>query len=261
VGVGMLVEESVGQGISAVEREIQLAGLKINRAMDTKYVYKTSLTAKLLKSAQDMRGSVIPDQSDNTQAVECVRIDFLDGRMILQNILQNAKVLAHHILVKSLSVFKILGIQKLCAVCAGTVFDFAEDAVMIFKELDDVFLGICFQIYEISAQIISELVIELILIVEEMSILFVIHLGDKKLIAVAVQIGILLLIGQLIKMEDRIIIISGTVLEMAADHISSNLESAPVTDFLSPVDCDHEIAPSGAAQYSEFIFQHIFSHV
>ena len=41
-------------------------------------------------------------------------------------------------------------------------------------------------------------------IIEEMSIILIIHLGNEKLIAVTVKIGIFLLIRQLIKMKNGI---------------------------------------------------------
>ena len=106
---------------------------------------------------------------------------------------------------------------------------------------------------EIPADVVGEILVELLFFVENIGVVFVMEQGVEPLVAHTGQIGVALPVIHGPESEDQIVIITGAVTDGAVDDIQQSIELVLAGFLMDAVDDGEQFLETGTPQYPENI--------
>ena len=182
--------------------------------------------------------AVIGKQCHDPVGVDGVGINGGQIGMLLQLFLDNAKPVSGigDVIIHLMQVFEFALNQPFNALAAFAGGGFGKDGILVGHKGDKFIVGQVRYRPEVPADIVRESLVELLLLVENVGVVFVVEQGVEPLVAHAGQISVALPVVHSPESEDQIVIITGAIADGAVDDIQQGIELALPGLFVDTVD-------------------------
>ena len=240
----------------------ELSGLLVDgdvEPAEAEIVHKVPVISGLARGINQM-GLAVHDYGLHTDAVDRFRMQLGHLRMLLDDLLDNAEALFLTVLIQLLNALEVSDLQLFYTSARVEVVGLAEDIFLVFHEFLELVEALSLDIEPLAAEVFFIRAVEAALIMQLLSLFLIVARHDYPLVFEAGDIGLSQARGNIVKMQDIIVVVARAVAYGTSDHVKEGLYLRLTRQLLDVLHSVVHLVESRARENSQQIqFFHIYS--